>query len=122
MSLDLALLLIFFVVVPLIQKYLQSKQQAPAPRTPAPSAPSRGQAPPTGAAQHPASIPAIVIVPQTVAPAGGARPPAVARRTQPAGPAVKALGSPLDLRRAVVLMTILAPGPGVRPYRGPMDD
>lgn len=127
MSLDLLLLLIFFVVVPLIQQYLQSKQQEPAPRKPAPREPvpsvqSRGQAPPTGAVQDPASIPAIVIAPQTVAPAGGARPPAAARRTQPADAPVRALGGPLDLRRAVVLMTILEPGRGVRPYSGPIDD
>jgi hypothetical protein len=129
MSLEGLLLLAFLILLPLIERLLQAARRpdgdapnrgAPVPRPASrpsipPSTPQR-QAPTDAPVRPPADISPVPAIP---APRRSPRPPLAAAGTPRAvrrGSRVDELRTPLALRRAVVLTTILGPCRAVVPH------
>jgi hypothetical protein len=129
MSLEGLLLLALFILLPLIERMLRAARRAdgdapdrgahvprPASRPSIPPPAPQRQAPTDAPVLPPADIPP---VPASPAPRRSPRPPLAAAGTRRAvrrGSRVEELRTPLALRRAVVLTTILGPCRAVAPY------
>ena len=136
MSAEVLLLLIIFVLLPLIQQLLNSVRQKrpPGPRADQPATERQPVVKPQSATRTPRA-PAGPWLPEMAhhglsdAAAGeGTAPPDAARSRMPASPVrpsarrriiVAGLRNPVDLRRSIVLMTILGPCRAIDPHEWP---
>ncbi|HYH01388.1 MAG TPA: hypothetical protein VD837_19835 [Terriglobales bacterium] len=126
MQTEVLLLLIFFVMLPLIQQLLQTardrnqrvpegakgqsaRQQRPTTRQSLPDAPEASATP----VPDRAAVAEVMIAPRFA----GAMPPATTtRRSTRRRPTLGGVRSPVDLRRAIVHMTVLGPCRAMEAY------
>jgi hypothetical protein len=138
MSLEVLLLLILFIIVPLVQQWVRAAQararQTATPPIGSPGAqsvkvpPSSGVSRPSApavlrtAAQAPRGPQATRMRQRTTIPPSDTRTPSIPPQRTRAHHALMDLRDPSALRRAVVLMAILAPCRAARPHRWPVAD
>lgn len=122
MSTEQILLIVAFLAVPLIQSILRAvrKRHGDKP-TQAESLPSSAHRPPTRELQPPPATEDPIVSHAMTTPERRVRnagrsmaPPA--RRSRRRGTAVVGLRDPFDLRRAIVLMTLLGPCRAIEPH------
>jgi len=122
MSFEQILLIVFFIVVPLVQLVMRLlKQQGNSPDPSAgPPRPAKRPPPPVRHRPLPQTLPQIAAAAMAVPAQAQSEPakPPVRRAAQPAATGV-GFRSTFDLRRAVVLMTLIGPCRAASPWRDP---
>jgi hypothetical protein len=125
MSLEQVLLIVFIVVLPLIQYLMRMSRQRNELPEPAESLPPSAHQPPMRELQPPATTEdrtlseAVITAERKPARNAGAPVALRIRRSARRGTAAVGLHDPLDLRRAIVLMTVLESCRAIHPHDGP---